>query len=304
MIFRPCIASLFLLVSCWSYGQKIDTLTNLPERTEIFAPKYTQPGQWGYYLGQNSLHRQQFAEKYQIEGERIVIGLIVHLTGTYTHPDNFVEFNVYQVGENSLPDNRLGGKQVFYKDLNLSGEPMIVNFNTPIAVEDSFYVSFNVFDYVHGGYDGDTLGLYMGVDGSRSTADLANFGRNAIQAHNHHKEDWKDFYTQNFTPLATHFALYPIVTTKTILAKHLTKPEVSVYPNPASQEVNIKLADPQGNITISNMMGKTLYQTTFSSPNLSLDISSWNTGYYLIHIESGNQTFNKKLFIKTSFQAP
>lgn len=300
-MFRYCFLSLSILAAFWSYAQKPDTLTNLPAGAQIYAPQYDQTGQWGYLLGQNSVHRQQFAEKYYVEGMYTIKGLIAHLAGTYEHPLNYVEFNVYAVGENRLPGNRLGGRQVLYQELDLSGDAMPVTFNAPITVQDSFYVTFNVFDYVHGGYDGDTLGLYMGVDGTRSMLDLANFGRNAIQAHNHHKEDWKDFYTQNFTPIATHFALFPIVEVvdETVLTVNNQSLEINIFPNPAVDRIQIVPKESIDYIVIYDLMGHVMYQEE-NVASQSMDVSDWSPGSYVMKMTTGTKTFVKKVIIQPS----
>jgi hypothetical protein len=162
-------------------------------------------------LGFNHLSRQQFGEKYYINGKAKVVGVVAHLTGKYANANNFVEFNVFDVGRDRLPNRKLHTHEVFYRQLDLSGKAFVVKYNKAIEVKDSFFVAFNIQDFLHGGFDGDTLGLYMAEDGSRRATDLLNFGRNVIQAHNHDHDDWKDFFTQNFSPIATHFAIYPLI---------------------------------------------------------------------------------------------
>lgn len=281
-------------------AQTVDTLSNLSEGTPLYAPRYTNPGQWGYLLGRNSAYRQQFAEKYNIEGSVAIKGLITHLTGVFNNANNYVEFNVYQVAGNGLPGSRLGGKQVFYNDLDLSGEAFTVTFNTPITVEDSFFVTFNVLDYLHGGYDGDTLGLMMGEAGSRSTEDLVNFGRNAVQAHNHSKEDWKDFYTQNFTPIATHFALFPIVESDRIntLVVEESVATIKIFPNPASDRFMVELPGGFQRLTVYNLMGKVIYQSIEGDNGKEIDVNHWTAGCYLIQVLTKDKgAFSEKIII-------
>lgn len=224
-----------------------DTLRNFDNNSSMYAPKYEGNGQHGYVLGQNHLYRQQFAEKYNISGATRVHGIIAHLTGVYANRSNFVEFNVYSVNAvNKLPDKKLASAQILYPDLDLSGSAYYVSLPVPVAVSDSFFVTFNVQDYMHGGYDGDTLGLFCAVAGTRSKEDLARFGRNAIQAHNHIKEDWRDFYTQNFSPIATHFALFPVVDKMIATNIHdnkISSETITLYPNPTSEGFYVKSSE-------------------------------------------------------------
>lgn len=273
-------------------AQSLDTLSNLEEGTSLYAPRYTDPGQWGYILGQNSAYRQQYAEKYHIEGGAKVKGIITHLTGVYEHPENYVEFNVYRVSENGLPGKRLGGRQIFYKDIDLSGNAMYIHLNTAVNVADSFFVTFNVLDYLHGGYDGDTLGLMAGEPGSRPTEDLGSFGRNAVQAHNHSKEEWKDFYTQNFTPIATHFALFPIVEYEDVsLEKHLSWKNFRIYPNPSEGRFFIDNAPGKlSEVHVINTLGQVVLQRKVKSDEkiVAIDIrEQCMPGAYILLLRTG-----------------
>lgn len=287
---------------------RVDTLRNFPATMSMHAPKYTTNG-WGYMLGQNHLYRQQFAEKYYIKGPAKVLGVVAHLAGKYTHPDNYVEFNLYNVGGNRLPNQRLAGVERLYSQLDLSGNAYYVQFLTPVTVADSFYVTFNVLDYLHGGYEGDTLGLYTGMPGSRSTEDLQRFGRNVVQAHNHSKEDWKDFYTQNFSPIATHFAIFPVVQFEnrtTAIGGIREAYDLTIYPQPASGQLYYKLGTKEAlgfnQVSLFNLQGQIVYRnnaTTFvSSEPQKLDISHLQKGVYVLKLQNNQQVISRKIVVQ------
>jgi hypothetical protein len=135
-------------------------------------------------------------------------------------------------------------KNVPYGNIDLTGTPMLTLFPTPATVSDSFYVSFNLTDYAHGGFEGDTIGLLYGVDGSRPSSDLAKFGRNVARHHSHGSPIWKDFYSQNFTPIATHLALFPILSASTTRIDDFTTNEFSItkiFPNPFTENFTLQL---------------------------------------------------------------
>lgn len=206
-------------------GQILDTLRHhdpgIPlelYRYDLAAAAGVGEGR-GLLLGHNSHYRQQYAERYRIaKGDR-VRGMVVHLGGVFAHGEHLARFRIYTVAKNGLPGSLIAEKAVAYRDLDLSGQAMRVDFDSVIEIgntgntsaTDSFFVAFDLGDYAHGGYAGDTLGLYACESGCRSQADLDLFGRNAVQWHNHDKIDWHDFYYQNFTPLAIHFAIYPVI---------------------------------------------------------------------------------------------
>lgn len=284
-----------------SAAQNKDTLSNLPVGTQLVALKYSAKGQWGYYLGQNYLYRQQFAEKYYINGAAKVIGVIAHLAGRYANPNNSVEFNVYGVGSNKLPQTRLSTTSVPYSSLDLSGEAYTVIFPNAASVKDSFFVSFNVDDYLHGGYEGDTLGLMCGVSGSRSDADLLRFGRNAVQAHNHSREDWKDFYTQNFSPIATHFALFPIIESNeitSILDSNEDQSLFTVYPNPSSAGIWIHCNASDAKVNVMDLNGRTIFSTLLGTEPQYISTQDWHKGTYAVKLESKDKTVTQKLVVQ------
>lgn len=313
MIRQLIFISAIVLSTPLAYTQVTDTLSNLPDGQALYAPVYDGAGQWGYVLGQNSSYRQQFAEKYHIKGNANVKGLIVHLNGTYQNPENYVEFNVYEVAPDGLPGSRIGGKQLFYKDLDLSGNAMTVTFSSSFQVADSFFVTFNVLDYLHGGFEGDTLGLMAGEPGSRQDSDLENFGRNAVQAHNHNREDWKDFYTQNFTPIATHLALFPIVESGVVITgiedQLVTEKQLTLfptYPNPATHKLNLNYYLDKTSIVsihIHDMQGKQMYLKSLGLQakgeyQQAIDVHNFPGGTYLYVVESGSTKLSGRVLVK------
>ncbi|MBA9076568.1 MULTISPECIES: T9SS type A sorting domain-containing protein [Rufibacter] len=265
------LSALLLLASTITLAQTTTrTLRNLLPQHPQELRKYTNSGTWGYWLGQNYRFNQQYAEKYYVSGNAKVIGIISHHGGKYAHANNLASFRVYSVGTNKLPHARLASKDVRYADLRLNGAAMTTTFDAPIAVQDSFFVTFDLHDYAHGGYDGDTIGLYSGINGSRPSADFENFGRNAVQQHEHAYEKWVDFRTQNFTNIATHFALFPIVemTVTGIKDEFVQKEQLTLYPpspNPiqSGQDIQLRyaLASPSTvSLTLLDLQGNALLE--------------------------------------------
>ncbi len=303
---------LFLLINnIVVYGQK-DTLQNHSLSTTLVEYKYTAPNTWGYYLGHNHLFSQQFSEKYYTTGTSSITGVISHHAGVYTNGNNHAEFNIYNVGINKLPQTKLGGKQVAYNQMNLTGTNMTTLFDSPIQVQDSFFISFNLFDYAHGGYDGDTIGLLCGSDGCREVADLDKFGRNAIQRHNHSHEEWRDFYSQNFTPLATHLALYPIVdftltsNLKPMFVRNQTLKASAPFPNPSTIKttINYELFE-RSSVTFSILSneGKELLYKVIGEQNIgqyeeSILLNSLMVGNYILLIQTPQSSIALKLTIE------
>lgn len=75
---------------------------------------------------------------------------------------------------------------------------------------------------------------------------------------------------------------------------------VSIYPNPASSDLTIALAEAKTNdvnVTLYSITGKKLMSTTVAKGNSSvtMDITTLSNGIYLCELESNGQTFTKKV---------
>lgn len=284
------------------FAQDKDTLYNATT-SNLIAPKYTKASQWGYILGHNHEYRQQYAEKYYVSGSVNIVGVVAHFEGKFANPQNVLEIAAFKVGTNKLPSSKRAAKDIPYKDLKLDGSPMTILFNTKPTMTDSFYVSANFYDYAHGGYEGDTIGLMCTEAGSRVASDLSNFGRNVVQRHSHEKVDWRDFYTQNFTPMAVHFALFPIIqynnTTGTDDAfAHQTGLKMfAPYPNPCTGNINLSfdLAAPSPiEVQLMNSQGQFIKnydfgQKSIGNHTLNLDLEIQPAGMYVLLLKT-NQT--------------
>ncbi len=78
-------------------------------------------------------------------------------------------------------------------------------------------------------------------------------------------------------------------------------PEVTIYPNPAKTQVNIKINGMQSaSVQILNVLGKTVYSGSITDESLILNSSnSLVSGLYLVKIVSNDgKKFNKKLVIE------
>lgn len=289
-----CLAMIALSV------QAADTLRNhtagLPLATDI----YTATGTWGYYAGHNHKMQQQYGERYEVNGHIDVVGVVAHLTGTVSNPNKEIDFRLFDV-LNRFPNAPQEDGHADLGDIDLSGGPTIVLFHQPAHIDDSFFVTIDFGDYAHDGLDGDTLGLLYAPSGSRTASDLAYTGRNVIQEHDHQHVIWSDFYSQNFTPIATHFALYPIVAFDPNSIGTITRNGLTIaapYPNPAVNTLtipyNLSKRSPVF-ISLMDMTGRTL-QTLAVGDKLpgkheeSINVTQLPVGFYNIVVRTCDGT--------------
>jgi hypothetical protein len=68
---------------------------------------------------------------------------------------------------------------------------------------------------------------------------------------------------------------------------------LSVYPNPASKEVNIRMENitgyPNVNFKLVNALGQTVYVTELSDPLSTIDLRAWQAGAYFFQVESAGK---------------
>jgi len=299
---RLLILGLVILNTSLCFSQTQDTLSHLSPEISLTAIKYDGPNQWGYLTGHNHLGRQEYAEKYYIEGSAKVTGIISHHQGVVTNKKNVGEFVIYSVNEEGLPENILNSTQWYFEDLDLSGNAHFTPLNKATVVADSFFVSFNITDYSHGGFEGDTLALMTGPEGSRDEEDLSVWGRNVTRFHNHSKPDFRDFYYQNGTPIATHFAIYPIVEFNDnpitgIEDQFIVKNRLKLYPaypNKSNGQITIQFElDETANVKIQIMdvSGALQYEENLNRKHpgehfVPLDLSGLSSGTYVYILQT------------------
>ena len=301
----------FSLPPCFS--QEEDTLRHLSTLDTLTVYTYDGPNQWGYITGHNHLGRQEYAEKYIVNGAAKVTAIISHHHGVVRNDKNVGSFIIYAVNEKGLPGDILNTKLWYFGDLDLSGNAQFTALDKDVDVVDSFFVSFNLTDYSHGGFEGDTLALMTGLEGSREESDLAIWARNVTRFHNHSTPDFRDFYYQNGTPIATHFALYPIVefdnTVTATRDQFVQSDQLKLfppYPNPVRDNVNlrfsqsrtsqvlIKMYDVQG----KEILDKDLGVRPAGDYTESINISRFTAGRYMYTIQSGATRLAGKLLIE------
>jgi hypothetical protein len=61
-------------------------------------------------------------------------------------------------------------------------------------------------------------------------------------------------------------------------------PELSLYPNPASDEITISASIPIAKISVSNMLGQMLFSTTCNTTKETINISILPPGMYLVKV--------------------
>ena len=85
------------------------------------------------------------------------------------------------------------------------------------------------------------------------------------------------------------------VYTQTLSVKEMSD-EVSVYPNPTNGVLNINAAGMK-RVVVMNMLGQVVYDAPADTEAVSLDLSQYGAGMYLIRIDTENGTVVKKVSV-------
>jgi len=290
---------------------KQDTLLNHDKNATLSTDKYTGTGQWGYYAGMNHKEQQAFGERYEITEHGDVVGVIVHVKGVVANDENEAHVRILQIANDGKPGAEVKHGHVHFHDLKLDGTATVVMLEEKAHVHDGFFALFDIGDYAHGGYEGDTIGVLYAPDKSRKAEDLDKLYRNVIQEHSHGAPVWSDFYSGNNTPIATHFAIYPIIEFEDddhnagineVVSNGIVSFS-SPYPNPttgkitvpfkiaSSSEVQISVLDLTGKEVLSEQLG------VLNSGNYdhAINVSNLNKGHYIVAIKTTNGSLATKI---------
>jgi len=136
---------------------------------------------------------------------------------------------------------------------------------------------------------GDTLALVTNTDG-----DFAD-------GLTHTGEFWSDDTFHTFADpgnwgLNIALAIFPVV--NMVAGIEENEISVSVYPNPASDVLNIKLNENASSVSILGMDGKVISTETVNSNTVSVNVSNLVSGVYFYQVVTENGTAIRNTFVK------
>ena len=76
--------------------------------------------------------------------------------------------------------------------------------------------------------------------------------------------------------------------------------QVSIYPNPVSEFVNVKLDDVNGqfNYRLTNLTGQTITSGKSETEQFKIDVRNVETGIYIFELQQGDIIINEKILIQ------
>jgi len=79
--------------------------------------------------------------------------------------------------------------------------------------------------------------------------------------------------------------------------KHI-RPEVTIYPNPATDIVNVKSGMPINSVTVYNYAGQLIVNEDVNAMIYHLNTSQYLPGIYFFRIETGEGSISKRIIIQ------
>jgi len=74
---------------------------------------------------------------------------------------------------------------------------------------------------------------------------------------------------------------------------------IKVYPNPAIATINFNFTDKvASSISITDILGKEVYAIDNSKKQISIDLTNWNTGIYIVYFNSNSYSVSQKIIVK------
>ncbi len=168
-----------------------------------------------------------------------------------------------------------------YPDNNV-GEKITVTFDSiSIAVNDTLFV-----------YDGADTNSTVLAKISGEQSDISFTSTNSAGAIT------LSFYRQNGDTSALYgFAALATTIAGFTPADDTFAPEISVYPNPATDFVKVKNAKGYY-LEISDMSGRIILSKQLNEDNSNISINSLQKGIYIMRFTNGNKTYTNKLLVK------
>ena len=73
---------------------------------------------------------------------------------------------------------------------------------------------------------------------------------------------------------------------------------INIYPNPANDVINIKCPDLIKEITVTDILGKRIFNKNVMDMETSIDVGQLTSAIYFFRIKTEKNIFNKKILIR------
>lgn len=241
----------------------------------------------GYIAGHNYQENTLFAERYKINGSKYLVGANFNFAKISTNNINqYVNLIIWSGGE--TPGEVIYKQKVLVSDfeetfLQNPDISQAVQFDSTILVDYDFYFGYQI------GYNGDTFAIK-----TYSAEEINN------SAFTYFNDSWQPLLLDGksvYSHLALEIYAFDVKVDRGIGPDTTLWPEINVYPNPASEKIQIYFnQDISGPVTCTlyNISGQPVLREKWINPGLNmplyLDVPN---GVYILQVVSNNGNVGK-----------
>jgi len=276
---RIKLISVFVFIAFQAYSQlnitnNCDSVSNLVIESPYHIYEFSSA--WGYMGGTNGNNFAEWADLYT----GTVGGYITEIwfmpgkvyAGT---PSSFVKFNVYQANQpSSGPGSILGSQNVLVNSMQVDQWNQII-LTSPISVTSNFFLGFQV-NYSN---PQDTFCI---LSNSPQVQNTAWFKYPII--------GWMSYANFMNNQVNTHYAMAArICDSPTSNSAFVKSSHPKVFPNPATNSINVFDDALIDKIYLYNIKGEIVYESNVADYQTTINIENFPAGNYFIRYEANNK---------------
>ena len=186
-----------------------------------------------------------------------------------------------------------GGENADYSD----NEELTMTFlpDSPNSLIKMDFIEFNIENHLNCDYD--YFEIYDGLDinAPRIGSWCGTNSPGSIIADNEEGALTIYFYSNSTITLPGWKAIISCDSNVGIVQNN--EADISVFPNPASSEINISSKGKIADIVLSDMQGRILYHSTNASEVYNIDISGFGRGIYLLSLRYNGENITRKVVL-------
>ena len=277
-------------------GSFSDTLSNITTGDETGIRSAS--GTWGYYAGHNGKKIKGYAEYFYTYTFSQVSALLVPVThAVYGETNSYVKFFVWD-DDNGLPGEQLGEEKKVYIRNITAGQVNLIVFDNPIHVSGPFHVGFKI-NYPDNNNDDISDDLFV-------VPVVTNRPANGLNTMSVLKSNvW--YSCPDYLYFNTSLPIEAIADLTGIEELEAEENAIDVYPNPTTGMLNIsfnnmpesgvcrvEIYDALGRLVIGRLQTSELVS---AMGTISMDISSYPEGLYIVRISTPTFVANKKIML-------
>jgi hypothetical protein len=280
----------------WEFIENFAEGINGPTRMEIGPEGYVYVLQWSNT--DNKVLRYEidgtFVDEFTSIGVPSSIGLDWDASGNlYVSSYNLNYIQKFDTNGNDLGpfiDTGLNGPTNIFFDNNGSGDLIVLNWDSGIVKRfdsDGNFVEDLITDVPQcEGVDffpnGDML---MGVGGSGSSSE------GSVKRYDSDFNFIEDFIEDGLIDTPNSIAIHE----GTLGVEDLNSKGFSAYPNPVTDILNLRANEVINSVSISNILGQTIYRANVGSMKSTIDMSSYSSGTYFVNVQIGDSIETDKI---------